>query len=109
MKREEIKENQFVWYETGKYFGIVKNVRDANRDTKGELQYDMLMLHTGKVYKDIKEISGMTSELEVAEKIDVLTDLTRSKGASYTTIGEHFKQIAIINQIEDKVKRIPDE
>ena len=109
MKKEEIKENQFVWYASGEYFGILKNVRNAERGNEKELQFDMLMLHTGKVYEDIMEFSGMTSELKVVKRIDVLTDLTRSKATSYTTIGEHFKQIAIITQIEDKINQLPDE
>jgi len=104
MIRLDIKEDQFVHYESGEYFGIIKNVREE----KSELIYDLLMLHNGEVKKDIHEFSGVSAELEVVDKIDVQTALMKDKGNAYEEIGRYFKQIAIIVQIEDKVNQVPD-
>ena len=107
MIKLDIKEDQFVFYESGRFYGIIKNVRKSEIGGSNDLTYDLLMLHNGEVTKDIESHSGLTTELEVVEKIDVETALVRDKGNAYEEIGKYFKQIAIITNIEDKIRQIP--
>lgn len=105
MIKLDIKENQFVWYESGEYYGIIKNVR-SDEDDPSELKYDMIMLHNGKPYNDISSHSAVTSELEVVPKMKVLTSLRNDMANAYKEIGNYHHQIAIIMNILDTLDKL---
>lgn len=108
MIKLDIREDTFVKYESGGYYGIVKNVRIADEGYTCDILFDLLMLHNGETHTAVQDNSKMAAELEIVEKIDVQTELIRDKGNAYEEIAKYYKQIAIITNIEHMVQQVPE-
>jgi hypothetical protein len=76
LKREDIKEGQLVVSQNPGEFGMILNVKSANRGHEKELEYDVIWFEKG-LQDGICEYSHMTSNtLSVINKETVLLELS---------------------------------